>query len=124
MKIFGFCLAVALIAHFTPMKADNQEKHSSIDKTERKIYVPSNDLSFGDDGIFWQINQGTWVRVSGVDCDSQGIYLTGSRVISRMYAICRSCKTRYTQPYPSKCEVCGNTSFDYEYEDIWDRRAQ
>lgn len=119
MRTFGFFLVFAFAAHFIPAGAQNQQK-PLLKKNERKVYVSAENLYFGNEGIFWQANQNQWIPISGVDCDSDGIYLTGSR-ISSCRLICKNCRRVYTEPFPSECETCGNTDFNFEYEDVWDR---
>ena len=99
------------------MEAHNQYKIAS----EKKIYVNAENLYVCDEGIFWQAKQGEWLPISGIERDSQGIYLT-KLGISWSYEVCKTCGKRY-KSRPSECDVCGGTEFELEYEDIWDRRT-
>lgn len=121
MKTFGILLAAAFATYFTPMEAHNQQKMSSMTQADKKIYVSPENLYFGNEGIFWQASQDNWVPVSGVNHDSQGIYLARGG-ISWDYYVCNSCGKHFASE-PSECDVCGGTSFEYKHEDIWDRRT-
>lgn len=118
MRALGILLTAAFVAYFTPIEAHNQLKPSS---TDEKIYVKAENLYFGDEGIFWQAGQASWVPVSSVNCDSQGLYLTRAN-ISLVCFVCTACGRSYRYK-PSRCENrdCNSTSFEPVYEDMWDR---
>lgn len=120
MKIFGILMTFAFAAYFTPVEAHIQYNSPSIKKADEKIYVSPENLYFGEEGIFWQTSPNCWLPITGIDTDAGGVYLTGGRVISWGYYVCTTCGRRY-KSQPISCDDCGNTSFDFEYEDIWDR---
>lgn len=52
------------------MEAHVQQKYHSLKRMDEKIYVRSENLHFGDEGIFWKVSQDKWLPISGVDHDA------------------------------------------------------
>lgn len=104
------------------MNARNQERPSLQGESGKKIYINPSDIRLGEKEILWQAKKDQWIPIRGLESDENGIYLTGSRVISWVYYICSNCGWSYKYK-PSECENpdCSCTDFYQEYEDIWDR---
>ena len=118
MKNFRLCILGLLVTLFGNANLQANPAEESLfwikECQNDKIYLKSDHLVLSEEGIFVLTGSNSHIHLSGLFCDSQGLYTTMESLPSEtavVYPIvwCSTCGAWRTVNIRGKCVVCGNT---------------